>query len=68
MSEEEQTIPKGNTNSPDNEQTGEEYAYLDRGGFSSEKFKIEIRGLPKYYGIAVRICVFIVHSKTILIP
>lgn len=32
----------------------EEYAYLDRGGFSSEKFKIELRGLPKYYGIAVK--------------
>lgn len=31
----------------------EEYAYLDRGGFSSERFKIELRGLPKYYGIAV---------------
>uniref|UniRef100_A0A2A4IVR4 tRNA (uracil(54)-C(5))-methyltransferase n=1 Tax=Heliothis virescens TaxID=7102 RepID=A0A2A4IVR4_HELVI len=30
----------------------EEYAYLDRGGFSSEKFKIELRGLPKFYGIA----------------
>ncbi|XP_072949423.1 tRNA (uracil-5-)-methyltransferase homolog A [Epargyreus clarus] len=30
----------------------EEYAYLDRGGFSSEKFKIEVRGLPKFYGIA----------------
>lgn len=35
-------------------QTAEEYAYLDRGGFSSEKFKIELRGLPKFYGIAVR--------------
>ncbi|CAK1551236.1 unnamed protein product [Leptosia nina] len=32
--------------------TSEEYAYLDRGGFSSEKFKIELRGLPKFYGIA----------------
>ncbi|KAI8436987.1 hypothetical protein MSG28_010390 [Choristoneura fumiferana] len=31
----------------------EEYAYLDRGGFSSEKFKIELRGLPKFYGIAI---------------
>ncbi|KAJ0176492.1 hypothetical protein K1T71_007671 [Dendrolimus kikuchii] len=31
--------------------TNEEYAYLDRGGFSSEKFKIELRGLPKFYGI-----------------
>lgn len=30
----------------------EEYAYLDRGGFSSENFKIELRGLPKFYGIA----------------
>lgn len=34
-------------------QINEEYAYLDRGGFSSEKFKIELRGLPKFYGIAV---------------
>ncbi|CAF4932641.1 unnamed protein product [Pieris macdunnoughi] len=32
--------------------TNEEYAYLDRGGFSSEKYKIELRGLPKFYGIA----------------
>jgi len=30
-----------------------EYAYLDRPGFTSEKFKIEIRGLPKFYGINV---------------
>lgn len=28
------------------------YAYLDRDEFTSEKFKIEIRGLPKYYGIS----------------
>lgn len=27
------------------------YAYLDRADFTSEKFKIEVRGLPKYYGI-----------------
>lgn len=27
------------------------YAYLDRDGFTSEKYKIEVRGLPKYYGI-----------------
>lgn len=31
------------------------YAYLDRDEFTSEKFKIEIRGLPKYYGISVSI-------------
>lgn len=29
------------------------YAYIDRNGFTSEKFKIEIRGLPKFYGIGV---------------
>lgn len=29
------------------------YAYLERDEFTSEKFKIEIRGLPKYYGISV---------------
>ncbi|CAG9561743.1 unnamed protein product [Danaus chrysippus] len=41
-------------NNEDNIETDnikEEYAYLDRGGFSSEKFKVEIRGLPKFYGI-----------------
>lgn len=27
------------------------YAYLDRGDFTSERYKIEVRGLPKYYGI-----------------
>lgn len=27
------------------------YAYLERADFTSEKFKIEIRGLPKFYGI-----------------
>lgn len=30
----------------------DEFAYLERPGFSGEKFKIEIRGLPKYYGIS----------------
>lgn len=29
------------------------YAYLERGNFTSEKFKIEIRGLPKFYGMRV---------------
>ncbi|XP_015182196.1 PREDICTED: tRNA (uracil-5-)-methyltransferase homolog A isoform X2 [Polistes dominula] len=27
------------------------YAYLERENFTSEKFKVEVRGLPKYYGI-----------------
>ena len=28
------------------------YAYLDREDFTSERYKIEVRGLPKYYGIS----------------
>ncbi|XP_058834826.1 tRNA (uracil-5-)-methyltransferase homolog A [Topomyia yanbarensis] len=28
-----------------------EYAYLDATGFTSERFKIEVRNLPKHYGI-----------------
>ncbi|KYQ52037.1 tRNA (uracil-5-)-methyltransferase like protein A [Trachymyrmex zeteki] len=28
------------------------YAYLDRDHFTSEKYKIEVRGLPKHYGIS----------------
>ena len=31
--------------------TKDPYAYLDRDDFTSEKYKIEVRGLPKYYGI-----------------
>lgn len=31
----------------------DEFAYLDASGFSSERFKIEIKNLPKYYGINV---------------
>lgn len=29
------------------------FAYLDREDFTSEKYKIEVRNLPKHYGIAV---------------
>lgn len=29
------------------------FAYLQRNDFTSEKFKIEIRNLPKYYGLRV---------------
>lgn len=55
MSENNETAVESNTEIKD-QHTGEEYAYLDRGGFSSEKFKIELRGLPKFYGIAVCTC------------
>lgn len=54
MSEQSDVNAKVDTDTLSNNQTAEEYAYLDRGGFSSEKFKIEVRGLPKFYGIAVR--------------
>ncbi|XP_055625301.1 tRNA (uracil-5-)-methyltransferase homolog A [Toxorhynchites rutilus septentrionalis] len=30
----------------------DEFAYLDATGFTSERFKIEIKNLPKYYGIS----------------
>lgn len=33
--------------------TDDPFAYLDRNRFTSEKFKIEIRGLPKFYGLNV---------------
>lgn len=29
------------------------FAYLDRNDFTSEKYKVEVRNLPKHYGIAV---------------
>lgn len=34
------------------------FAYLDRNDFTSEKYKIEIRNLPKHYGIAVSSIIF----------
>lgn len=37
------------TNAAKNEKNP--YAYLERDDFTSEKYKIEVRGLPKYYGI-----------------
>lgn len=55
MSEESGTLTEVNSTIKEDTKVGEEYAYLDRGGFSSEKFKIELSGLPKFYGIAVRI-------------
>ncbi|KAJ9593932.1 hypothetical protein L9F63_014646 [Diploptera punctata] len=38
-------------NPMDNKNQDNPYAYLDRGDFTSEKYKIAIRGLPKFYGI-----------------
>ncbi|XP_049873164.1 tRNA (uracil-5-)-methyltransferase homolog A [Pectinophora gossypiella] len=46
------TVSEIKTEENENSAVSEEYAYLDRGGFSSEKYKIEVRGLPKFYGIA----------------
>lgn len=31
------------------------FAYLDRNDFTSEKYKIEVRNLPKHYGFAVSV-------------
>lgn len=52
---EEDEVIKTNTNDVLKEEDGKEaYAYIDRPGFTSEIFKIEIRGMPKFYGINVR--------------
>lgn len=37
------------------ESSSDPYAYLERGDFSSEKFKIEIKNLPKFYGVHVSV-------------
>ncbi|XP_022185455.2 tRNA (uracil-5-)-methyltransferase homolog A isoform X1 [Nilaparvata lugens] len=47
-------IPENDAKTGDEEKKTEivdPYAYLKRQDFTSEKFKIEIRGLPKFYGI-----------------
>ncbi|XP_075978100.1 tRNA (uracil-5-)-methyltransferase homolog A [Anticarsia gemmatalis] len=49
---EENTATENKMDTEEKIEASEEYAYLDRGGFSSEKYKIEMRGLPKFYGIA----------------
>lgn len=41
------------TEMPEEKKQENEFAYIDDTGFTSEIFKIEIRGLPKYYGVAV---------------
>lgn len=39
------------------------FAYLYRNDFTSEKYKIEVRNLPKHYGIAVsKHLTFDIHS------
>lgn len=30
-----------------------EFSYINENGFTSEIFKIEVRGLPKFYGVGV---------------
>lgn len=37
---------------PDTVSSSDPFAYLDR-DFTSEKFKVEIRGLPRFYGFGV---------------
>lgn len=51
-SNEPQEVPTDSVNQNELENS-DLYAYLDRDEFTSEKFKIEIRDLPKYYGISV---------------
>ncbi|KAF5290360.1 hypothetical protein FQA39_LY14743 [Lamprigera yunnana] len=41
-----------NTNNEEQKLKNNPYAYLDREEFSSEKFKIVVKNLPKYYGVS----------------
>jgi tRNA (uracil-5-)-methyltransferase len=43
----------------------DEYAYIENKGFTSEIYKIEIRNLPKYYGINV--CLFSAASIAVFL-
>jgi tRNA (uracil-5-)-methyltransferase len=45
-----EVVPRENETAPSKH---DPYAYIVNNGFTSEKFKIEIRGLPRYYGIGV---------------
>lgn len=36
------------------ESSHDPYAYLNRREFTSENFKIELKNLPKYFGVTVR--------------
>lgn len=55
MDQEAAPFPKPETETSEEKAPLEDdpYAYLDRSDFSSEKFKIEIKNLPKIYGINV---------------
>jgi len=57
--EEHQNKNESNASAPQTENSSGNndsvYAYLDRNDFTSEKYKIEIRGLPKFYGFGVSI-------------
>ena len=38
-----------------NEANDDPYAYVTRNDFTSEKFKVEIKNLPKYFGVKASI-------------
>lgn len=52
-----QEIQSESRNPEENSVEENPYAYLDR-QFSSENFKIEVKNLPKFYGINVCILCF----------
>lgn len=51
MTDVEKECEKKLENVENGEDLNNPYAYLDREDFTSEKFKILVGGLPKYYGI-----------------
>lgn len=53
VKEEVQVEPQANEDQTKLAEQEDPFAYLDRNDFTSEKYKIEVRNLPKHYGIAV---------------
>ncbi len=55
--------PSKDTTLPKNQSQENPFAYLERVAFTSEKYKIEVRGLPRFYGLNVRILKFVFYCN-----
>lgn len=48
-----ETLTKGTAPAQEKEEKSDPFAYTKREEFTSENFKIELRGLPRHYSVAV---------------
>lgn len=69
MTDESENLRIDNESASKEQVADDPYAYLER-DFSSENFKIEVKNLPKYYGISVctRLLLFISQLYLIFLP